>query len=157
MTNLIKEIEAEGIACYNPYTRRRMSNAGRRPVSRAGADSSGQLVDWVSQLAANMQQIGISSLKDLLKGLRDLSSLAAGSKGASLHLERHNEEMQEARNRILLLENSLDEERSRAERAYQRLMEMTDINRRFIELSDEDKLSRLREYIRELKSCMQGD
>ncbi len=157
VTNLIKEIEAEGIACYNPYTRRRMSNAGRRPVSRAGADSSGQLVDWVSQLAANMQQIGISSLKDLLKGLRDLSSLAAGSKGASLHLERHNEEMQEARNRILLLENSLDEERSRAERAYQRLMEMTDINRRFIELSDEDKLSRLREYIRELKSCMQGD
>lgn len=157
VTNLIKEIEAEGIACYNPYTRRCMSNAGRRPVSRAGADSSGQLVDWVSQLAANMQQIGISSLKDLLKGLRDLSSLAAGSKGASLHLERHNEEMQEARNRILLLENSLDEERSRAERAYQRLMEMTDINRRFIELSDEDKLSRLREYIRELKSCMQGD
>jgi hypothetical protein len=157
VTNLIKEIEAEGIACYNPYTRRRMSNAGRRPVSMAGADSSGQLVDWVSQLAANMQQIGISSLKDLLKGLRDLSSLAAGSKGASLHLERHNEEMQEARNRILLLENSLDEERSRAERAYQRLMEMTDINRRFIELSDEDKLSRLREYIRELKSCMQGD
>ena len=55
VTNLIKEIEAEGIACYNPYTRRRMSNAGRRPVSRAGADSSGQLVDWVSQLAANMQ------------------------------------------------------------------------------------------------------
>ena len=64
--------------------------------------------------------------------------------------------MQEARNRILLLENSLDEEQQ-GRAGLSKAHGNDGYKQKIYRTSDEDKLSRLREYIRELKSCMQGD
>jgi len=139
--NLIKEIEAEGIPCYNPYTRTRVSNAGRKPANYTPIDSSGQLIDWISQLVNNIQSLQVASLHDLIKGLRDLSSLAAGNQGMSRQLARHNQEMQEMFHRVQMLEN--------------KLAELKDINRKFIEMKDADKLSNLKDYLDKLRVCMQ--
>ena len=154
--NLIKEIEAEGIPCYNPYTRMRVSNAGRKPTVRVSDRNDGQLIDWVSQFVANMQSIRVASLEELIKGLRDLSSLAAGNHGLARQMERHHQEMQELRNRLLIMETSLEKERSERQMTDRKLAELMNINRSFIELSDEEKLSGLKEYIATLQSCMES-
>lgn len=154
--NLMKEIEVEGIACFNPYTRSRVSNAGRKPVNHTNTENSGQLVDWISQFVTNMQNIHVSSLQDLVRGLRDLSSLAAGNQGMTRQLVKHNQEMQEMYNRVLLLETTLKKERREAQQTCRKLSELQDINRRFTELNDEDKLSRLKEYMDQLQICMQS-
>ncbi|HHY83602.1 MAG TPA: hypothetical protein GX505_13140 [Clostridiales bacterium] len=154
--NLIKEIEAEGIPCYNPYTRVRVSNAGRKPAAQVSEKSSGQLIDWVSQFVANMQSIKVASLDELIRGLRDLSSLAAGNQGLARQIERHHQEMQDLQNRILLMESSLEKERSERQKTDRKLSELMNINRSFIDLPDEEKLSGLKEYIARLQSCMQS-
>jgi hypothetical protein len=153
--SLIKEIEAEGIPCFNPYTRSRVSNAGRKPASRTGPKSGEQLVDWISQLVNNLQSLQVPSLQDLFRGLRDLSSLAAGHQGMTRQLIRHNQEMQEMYNRMLLLEANLEQERREAQLVSRKLSELRDINSRFMELKDEDKLSGLKEYLDQLQICMQ--
>jgi hypothetical protein len=153
--SLIKEIEAEGIPCFNPYTRSRVSNAGRKPASRTGTNSSEQLVDWIGQFVNNLQSLQVPSLQDLFRGLRDLSSLAAGNQGMTRQLIRHNQEMQEMYNRMLLLESSLEQERREAQQVSRKLSELRDINSRFMELKDEDKLSGLKEYLDQLQVCMQ--
>ena len=139
--NLIREIEAEGIPCFNPYTRTRLSYAGRKPVNYTHAGSGGQLIDWISQLVSNIQSLELVSLEDFVKGLRDLSSLAAGNQGLSRQLAKHNQEMQDMYNKVQMLEN--------------KLAELKSINRRFLQMKDEDKLSNLRDYLDKLQACMQ--
>lgn len=154
--NLIQEIEAEGIACFNPYTRSRSSYSRRKPATLTQTENSGQLLDWISQLAVNMQDIQVSSLQDLVRGLRDLSSLAAGNRGMARQLAKHSQEMQDMHNRVLLLETTLLQERREAQQTFRKLSELQDINKRFFELNDEDKLSRFKEYMDQVQACMQN-
>ena len=105
------------------------------------AGSGGQLIDWISQLVSNIQSLELVSLEDFVKGLRDLSSLAAGNQGLSRQLAKHNQEMQDMYNKVQMLEN--------------KLAELKSINRRFLQMKDEDKLSNLRDYLDKLQACMQ--
>lgn len=152
--NLIKEIESEGIECFNPYTRVKMVRSGRKAANANGAKV--QLIDWIGQFVDNMNRIKAASLNDLVKGLRDLSSLAAGNDNFSEYLSKHNQEVQELNNRILLLEISLDKERREAMEINTKLSQLREINMGFIEMSDTDKLSGLKDYMEQLQSCLQS-
>lgn len=153
--NLIKEIESEGIPCFNPYTRTRVSNAGRKPTVRTSTGSSEQLVEWISQFVTNMQNIQVASLQELVRGLRDLSSLAAGNQGMSRQMVKHNQEMRQMYNRVLVLENKLEQEMRELEQTNNKLAELMDLNKGFMELNDADKLSNLKEYLDKLRVCME--
>jgi hypothetical protein len=153
--NLIKEIEEEGIPCFNPYTRTRVSNAGRKPAVYNRAGGNEQLVDWISQFVTNMQNIQVTSLQELMRGLRDLSSLAAGNKVMSRQMIRHNQEIQEMYNRVLVLESRLEQERKELQQTSNKLAELRNINQGFMELRDADKLSNLKEYVNKLQVYFQ--
>jgi hypothetical protein len=153
--SLIQEIEAEGMTCFNPYTRTKMVRSGRKPAqSMEGTD--GQLIDWIGQFVSNMKNIQVSSLNDLIRGLRDLSSLAAGNISFAENMNRNTHEINELNNRLLLLEVSLDKERRDRDHISQRLSDLMDINGRFLEMSDSDKLTGLKDYVGQLQSCMQN-
>jgi hypothetical protein len=151
--SLIKEIESEGIECFNPYTKVKMVRSGRKAANVDGA-ANGQLIDWISQFVNNMNRIKAASLNDLVKGLRDLSGLAAGNTSFSEYMSKHSQELQELNNRILLLEVSLDKERREANQTNAKLSQLMEINRRFMEMSDPDKLAGLKDYMEQLQSYM---
>ena len=111
------------------------------------------MLDWISQLAANMQDIQVSSLQDLVRGQRSKQP-AAGNRGRQL--AKHSQEMQDMHNRVLLLETTLLQERREAQQTFRKLSELQDINKRFFELNDEDKLSRFMEYMDQVQACMQN-
>lgn len=118
--------------------------------------TDGQLIDWIGQFVSNMNNIQTSSLNDLVRGLRDLSCLAVSNNSYNESLNKHNHEIEELNNRLLLLEVSLDKERREREHANQKLSDLMDINSRFLGMSDSDKLSGLRDYVGQLQSCMQS-
>lgn len=153
--NLIREIEAEGIPCFNPYTRMKMVRTGRKPALPAeGTD--GQLIDWIGQFVDNMKNIPVASLHDLIRGLRDLSSLAAGNSNFAGTISKYNQEIKDLNNRLLLMEVSLEKERREREHISRKLSDLMEVNEHFLKLSDSDKLSGLKEYVGRLQSCMQS-
>jgi len=156
VNNLIREIEAEGIACFNPYTRARTIRSGRKPMPAMEEGAGGQLIDWIGQFVNNMKNIKVTSLDDMVRGLRDLSSLAAGNNNLAENINRRNRELQELNNRILMLEVNLDKERREMDHIQRKLLDLMDINRRFIRMSDPEKLSGLKDYVDQLQSCMQN-
>ena len=153
---IIRELGKEGIVSFNPYTRRKLSKARRESAVSPTQESGGQLVDWISQFASNIHNTQVVSLQNLVKGLLDLSSLAVGNQSLASRMEKHNQEMQTLSNRILILENSLKQERNENQEIQRKLYELMDINKAYIELSDEKKLTGLNEYLSRLRTCMQG-
>jgi len=151
VSHLMREIEAEGIACFNPYTRARLIRSGQTPVTAEGVD--GQLIDWVGQFVNNVKSIHGVSLDELIKGLRDLSGLAAGNRRSGNGKNR-SRELQDLNNRILMLEVSLDKERREADHVRRQLSDLMDVNQCFLSMSDTDKLSGLQSYVAKLQSCM---
>ena len=154
VSHLMREIEAEGIACFNPYTRARLIRSGKTPVTAEGAN--GQLIDWIGQFVSNVKSVHGVSLDELIKGLRDLSGLAAGNRRSG-NGKSHSRELQDLNNRILMLEVSLDKERREADHVRRQLLDLTDVNQRFLSLSDTDKLSGLQNYVAKLQSCITQD
>ena len=113
------------------------------------------MVEWISQFVTNMQNIQVASLQELVRGLRDLSSLAAGNQGMSRQMVKHNQEMRQMYNRVLVLENKLEQEMRELEQTNNKLAELMDLNKGFMELNDADKLSNLKEYLDKLRVCME--
>ncbi|MGI6537885.1 MAG: hypothetical protein ACOX22_06050 [Caldicoprobacterales bacterium] len=160
--DVIRELEAEGIPCYNPYTRKKASKAGKNKNISAGkmadaqpALSGGeQLVDWISEFVSNINSIPLSSIQDFFKGLRDLSVLAAGNRSYIKRMEKYEQQVEKLNNQVLLMEAGLNKNRSDNQLLGSKLNELTEINQRFLNLSDAEKLSTLTEYLSELESCL---
>ncbi|NLB41338.1 MAG: hypothetical protein GX815_03615 [Clostridiales bacterium] len=114
------------------------------------------MVDWISQFVSNIHNTQVVSLQNLIKGLLDLSSLAVGNQSQVSSMEKHNQEMQSLNNRILILESSLNQERNENQEIQSKLHELMDINKAYIELSDERKLTELNGYLSRLQTCIQG-
>lgn len=153
---IIREIEKEGFSSFNPYTRSKMYKTRQVSASPSTQENGGQLVDWISQFVSNIHNTQVVSLQNLVKGLLDLSSLAVGNQNLAGRMEKHNQEMQSLSNRILLLETSLNQERNDNQQIQSKLRELVDINKAYIELSDERKLTELNMYLSRLQSCMQA-
>ncbi|HCS75958.1 MAG TPA: hypothetical protein DIW17_19050 [Clostridiales bacterium] len=153
--SIIRDLTEEGITSFNPYTRRKLSKTGKDPVSISLQGSEGQLVDWVSQFFSNIHNTQVVSLQSLVKGLLDLSSLAVGNQGLAHRMEKYNQEIQELNSRIFDLEKSLDKEREEIQPLRYRLYELEELNKGYMELSDEEKLSGLHDYLSSLQSCIQ--
>ena len=58
-------------------------------------------------------------------------------------------------NRVLVLENKLEQEMRELEQTNNKLAELMDLNKGFMELNDADKLSNLKEYLDKLRVCME--
>ncbi len=153
---IIRELEKEGISSFNPYISRKLSKARRESAESPAQESGGQLVDWISQFVSNIHNTQVVSLQNLIKGLLDLSSLAVGNQSQVSSMEKHNQEMQSLNNRILILESSLNQERNENQEIQSKLHELMDINKAYIELSDERKLTELNGYLSRLQTCIQG-
>lgn len=129
--DVIRELEAEGIPCYNPYTRKKASKAGKNKNI-----SAGKMAD--AQPAC----------------LRDLSVLAAGNRSYIKRMEKYEQQVEKLNNQVLLMEAGLNKNRSDNQLLGSKLNELTEINQKFLNLSDAEKLSTLTEYLSELESCL---
>lgn len=154
--SIIKELEDEGISCFNPYTRSKMSRLSGETMTSSAQVGGGQLIEWVGQFVNNIHNTQVVSLQDFIKGLLDLSSLAVGNQSLGRIMEKHNREVQELSNRVILLESSLKQERDDNQMIKSKLNKLMEINKAYIGLPDEKKLSELNGYLSELRSCMQG-
>lgn len=126
---VIRELEREGIVCFNPYTRRRIKGIASGSM-QGPAGNDGQFLELVGQLVNNLKAINLSTLHDLMAGLRDLSSLAAGNS------------------------SGLDWSRDELDRLSARYDELANVCRDFLALSDTDKLAELSNYVDRLKACL---
>ena len=154
--NLIRQMKEEGIPAFNPYIRMRSSRKGRPAVTTGIESSGGPLLNGISQFAANMQNVEVASLWGLVKGLCDLSALAAGNQGLARRMENTNRESEEQQNRIRILERSLTELRNHNREIEHKLNQLIEVNRSYMDLSDEDKLSDLTGYLSRVRRCIQG-
>lgn len=154
--NLINEMTAAGIPAYNPYTREKEKSG--RYGSADGSASGDELIGLISQFTSNMKGIGGNVLRDFVKGLRDISSLAArgarrgGYDKAALEKER---ELKDLYNRLVLLEVRAEREQQEANAIHNRYRSLVQLNRQFLELPDVEKLSNLNSYVSKLQSHVQ--
>jgi len=156
VNNLINEMAAAGLPAYNPYTREK--DKPGRYGSMDGNASGDELVGLISQFTSNMKGIGGNVLRDFVKGLRDISSLAArgarrgGRDSAVLEKER---ELKDLYNRLVLLEARAEREQQESNTLRSRYRSLVQLNRQFVELPDVEKLSALNAYVSKLQSHIQ--
>lgn len=151
---LMLQMKSEGITCYNPYTRERINRTVNESLKRT-TETDGLLIDWIGQFVSNMKNIRVASLNDLVKGLRDLSSLAAGHNDSVEYITKRDHELQELNNKMIILESSVDKERKEMHKLNTKFRVLMDVNKQFIRLPDSDKLSGLKDYVQQLQSFMQ--
>ncbi len=159
VVSVMDELKAQGVASYNPYTQQPEKRSYRSAGSGV-CESTDELVALMSQFTVNMKGIGGTMLQDFVKGLRDMSSLAfKGAKrgpGPDKILAEKERALKELTSRLTVLEAKVQKERMEADSERSMLRNLMHINRRFLELSDAEKLSDLNGYIDRLRSSIQN-
>lgn len=151
---LIKELESEGIECHNPYSNKPAIRSSYQRLSKTDRENE-NLIDLLSQIMSNMNKIENVNLYGFFKGLRDLSALASEKSADSIALKQAEDKIRELNNRLLIAEASSEKARKEAGVLGASLRNLLNINSRFIELTDSEKITGLNTYIRELKSYME--
>ncbi|HZK34981.1 MAG TPA: hypothetical protein VFD33_06700, partial [Bacillota bacterium] len=173
---IIRELEEEGKVSFNPYTRMRIrgissnvyKNHTNNPTNHASNypsqygnkyytpmdnDSNGQLLDLMGQFISNMKSINISSLTDLIIGLRDLSNLAVANKSGVDYMNSYDWKIRDLSNEVTLLNAAMNREREQVSRLGSQHKALAKACKGFLSLSDTDKLAHLNDFVAELQAC----
>lgn len=153
--SLMAEMSQKGIKYFNPYTRQivdgnSVSASAQRYVERAentkgDAEYSGKdsLIRIIGDVVASMGTFDDFSVEGFFKGLKQLVDMAAKGRG------------EEDGEKLTRLEKENKELNNKLKELHDFVRQLAAINRRFVDLPDEQKLSAFNDYINEVKAWLE--
>lgn len=153
--SLMEEMAREGETFYNPYTKEYIING--RTSSYDSYRSQEKFDKMFKETIESLGQIQDMTIRQLVKGIWDISGKLAeeGQKAAlDRDYDRIESERDELKDKVIEYERRLDGERWKSARLFTLLRQLVTINKNFLSLSEEAKLSEIDNYMLALKSCM---
>lgn len=152
--SLMAEMSQKGIRYFNPYTRQIVDGnsasapakkditEGTRDALEVRGSRKDSLIGIIGEAVASMTTFDDFSVEGFFKGLKQLVDMAARGR------EKGNGE------ELVRLEKANKELKNKIEELHDFVRQLAAINRRFVDLSDEQKLSALNNYIEEVKAWL---
>lgn len=179
---IIKNLEKEGIAYYNPYTKKYShiseidlnnnndSNFDKVEISLKDKDSN--LLGYMADIVENIKQIEELQTIAFFKDLSILCKLALESERSNEYkskisdmeqlLQRYKRQLkekdvtiQETKGKMIVYHNQLERNKKVYDEQISKLNKLATINMDFLKLTDEDKLRNLNRYCNEVSQYVE--
>lgn len=135
--SLMRDMSSRGMVYYNPFNKQVIQDQDRV--------SERELFHIIGGLVSNINRIDNPGLNEFLKGLQNLSEMAAKYK------QQENEESGQIQERLDEAVKAAKTYRADVLSVIDRLM---DVNKEFLSLPPEDKLTGLSRYVRQVENCI---